>query len=604
MERGSYSQRHGRKPETTTEMLVELVFRRLRDFKQRDYFYEAFTSYEDPWNQFHEARLPNPEEYVIAQLGRPGLWRWLGRLDDVVRNEDFPAWDEDTLFDVIELFYDKVVSAPLFDADGAFEGYSQEMGREHFRKEMNDVLRRRSPPAELGEDGQIRAPSPPEQAGRSDVRDGRDGYDVFISHASEDKAAIARPLADALQARGYRVFLDERVLRAGDSLRRELDRGLAEARRGVVILSPAFFAKEWPQRELDAMTAREASSRGSLIIPIWHGVGAADVERYSPTLADRLAVDSGRGLDAVVDAVERALDRSSSPPRDGDRRSGAAAPGSQRGRRPRIPLARWLSRHERIRIWEWIAIGIVAAVASGLIARPLVDDEDGPPDGERAAERVLWRGAVQAAVRRADGAAVRDRVDLATGSVIDRLPPGATLEFGGYCLGAETSDVLTGTPDILWYRLRGTENYIASGVVDGLPPASVQPERCLGDQPGPRELSVARDGNRLEAAAPDAPLVGFAFLMRGARSWRALPLDLDASDGFSIRAPTGWGVVLAASCWAVGAPAHPEAPGRYLTDHVVKGRPGERTSDRASASFAEGAAAACGPDAYDEARRR
>ncbi len=67
--------------------------------------------------------------------------------------------------------------------------------------------------------------------------------DVFICHASEDKDAIARPLAEALVERGHAVWFDEFELEIGDGLRREIDRGLAISRFGVVILSPSFFEK-------------------------------------------------------------------------------------------------------------------------------------------------------------------------------------------------------------------------------------------------------------------------------------------------------------------------------------------------------------------------
>lgn len=77
--------------------------------------------------------------------------------------------------------------------------------------------------------------------------------DVFISHASEDKDAVARPLAQQLLARGYSVWFDEYMLSLGDSLPQEIDSGLASCQVGVVILSPDFFGKPWPKRELKAV---------------------------------------------------------------------------------------------------------------------------------------------------------------------------------------------------------------------------------------------------------------------------------------------------------------------------------------------------------------
>lgn len=133
-------------------------------------------------------------------------------------------------------------------------------------------------------------------------------WDVFISHASEDKGAIARPLAAALRAKGLKVWFDEAELTLGDSLRQSIDRGLARSRYGIVILSEAFFSKHWPQRELDGLDAREVNGI-KVILPVWHGVDQAAVARYSPTLAGRLAVSSSRGTPAVVEEILKALRR-------------------------------------------------------------------------------------------------------------------------------------------------------------------------------------------------------------------------------------------------------------------------------------------------------
>ena len=80
-------------------------------------------------------------------------------------------------------------------------------------------------------------------------------YDVFISHASEDKDAFVRPLAHALQEAGLKVWYDEFALKLGDSLREAIDRGLGASQYGLVVLSHRFFSKDWPQRELNGLFA-------------------------------------------------------------------------------------------------------------------------------------------------------------------------------------------------------------------------------------------------------------------------------------------------------------------------------------------------------------
>lgn len=137
------------------------------------------------------------------------------------------------------------------------------------------------------------------------------GLRIFICHASEDKDEFAGPLASSLQEQGIIVWYDEFTLRLGDSLRRSIDKGLAQADFGVVVLSPAFFQKEWPQYELDGLVQREMEGR-KVILPIWHNVSSADVIRYSPTLAGRVAARSTLGVDAVVREILDAV--SSVPP--------------------------------------------------------------------------------------------------------------------------------------------------------------------------------------------------------------------------------------------------------------------------------------------------
>lgn len=116
-------------------------------------------------------------------------------------------------------------------------------------------------------------------------------YNVFISHASEDKEELVRPLAKLLIEAGFEVWYDEFQLKVGDSLRRSIDRGLASSKFGIVVLSPAFFSKNWPQYELDGLVARELQGT-KVILPLWHKVSQDEVISYSPSLADKLALNT------------------------------------------------------------------------------------------------------------------------------------------------------------------------------------------------------------------------------------------------------------------------------------------------------------------------
>lgn len=113
-------------------------------------------------------------------------------------------------------------------------------------------------------------------------------YDVFISHASEDKNEVVRPLADALRDGGLSVWYDEFELKIGDSLRRKIDKGLANSKFGVVVISTSFFDKGWPNYELDGLVTRSVSGE-QIILPVWHDVTKQQVVNFSPPLADKLA---------------------------------------------------------------------------------------------------------------------------------------------------------------------------------------------------------------------------------------------------------------------------------------------------------------------------
>jgi hypothetical protein len=126
------------------------------------------------------------------------------------------------------------------------------------------------------------------------------GYDVFISHASEDKAGFVRSFANALGKMGFKVWYDEFELRVGDSLRQSIDQGLVNSRFGIVILSPDFFAKNWSKYELNGLIAREIEGC-KVILPVWHNVTKEDVLQFSPFLADKFAVETrGRTPTAVA----------------------------------------------------------------------------------------------------------------------------------------------------------------------------------------------------------------------------------------------------------------------------------------------------------------
>lgn len=114
-------------------------------------------------------------------------------------------------------------------------------------------------------------------------------FDLFLSHASEDKPFV-RALHGALVSRGVTVWFDEQEIGVGDSLRKAIDSGLVRSRFGVVVCSHAFFSKRWTEYELNGLVAREMAGR-KVLLPVWHPeLGIDEVLEYSPSLADKKAL--------------------------------------------------------------------------------------------------------------------------------------------------------------------------------------------------------------------------------------------------------------------------------------------------------------------------
>lgn len=143
----------------------------------------------------------------------------------------------------------------------------------------------RQGPSDLGAISDIVDAAAPSDPGLDAAKES----DIFICHASEDKDGLVRDLAQALQSEGLSVWYDEFEMRIGDSLRRKIDAGIASCRFGLVVFSPAFFAKNWSQYELDGLVTREMTGE-QIILPLWHQISKDEVIAQSPSLADKVAI--------------------------------------------------------------------------------------------------------------------------------------------------------------------------------------------------------------------------------------------------------------------------------------------------------------------------
>lgn len=136
-------------------------------------------------------------------------------------------------------------------------------------------------------------------------------FEIFISHASEDKPAIVRPLAEQLKKElsvsGKKIWYDEWDMVAGDSLYDRIGNGLQKSRYGLVILSPDYFRKEWAQAELKALVNMEMSRKRISVIPVWYNVQKSDIDRDAPMLADKIAIQFSGDIAAVTSEILRTL---------------------------------------------------------------------------------------------------------------------------------------------------------------------------------------------------------------------------------------------------------------------------------------------------------
>lgn len=125
-------------------------------------------------------------------------------------------------------------------------------------------------------------------------------WGTFICHVTADKKDFVTPLGVELQKFGIAVWLDEFILKVGDSLRQKIDEGLSKSRFGIVVFSPSFFEKKWPQAELDGLFAREMEGKRKVILPVRHNISMQELVTKVPLVAGKYVLDSRDGVSAVA----------------------------------------------------------------------------------------------------------------------------------------------------------------------------------------------------------------------------------------------------------------------------------------------------------------
>lgn len=123
-----------------------------------------------------------------------------------------------------------------------------------------------------------------------------ESYDLFLCHAWDDRRETATDLHDLLEAEDISVWFSEKDIVLGQPFMREIDKGLAKTRIGLVLITPAFLRRieggGVSEKELSELLSRD------LLIPVAHGVTYDEIRSVSPLLGSR------NGLSTAEDSME------------------------------------------------------------------------------------------------------------------------------------------------------------------------------------------------------------------------------------------------------------------------------------------------------------
>jgi len=134
-----------------------------------------------------------------------------------------------------------------------------------------------------------------------------DKRDVFLCHASEDKAGVVRPLFQGLKNAGISSWFDEAEIPWGHSITQTINKGLGISRYVIVVLSRAFLSKNWTQRELNAVLNQEASTGDVRVLPLVVGDAHEEVFAAYPLLNDKRFLEWNGDSSSIINELKRLL---------------------------------------------------------------------------------------------------------------------------------------------------------------------------------------------------------------------------------------------------------------------------------------------------------
>jgi len=145
---------------------------------------------------------------------------------------------------------------------------------------------------------QVQSLTPIRQTVETRAAEQPDLRDVFLCHAWDDRQGPAKELHNLLVAAGVKVWFSEKDLGLGVPMMRAIDKGLANSRIGLVLVTPALLARlpkeSVADKELSALLA------GNQLVPIVHNTTYEALRNVSPLLASRSGLDTAEDSMAVV----------------------------------------------------------------------------------------------------------------------------------------------------------------------------------------------------------------------------------------------------------------------------------------------------------------
>jgi TIR domain len=131
--------------------------------------------------------------------------------------------------------------------------------------------------------------------------------DAFLCHAWDDRRGVAKDLHDLLEAKGVSVWFSEKDILPGVPFLRAIDKGLANSRIGLVMVTPSLMTRI--QAEGIADKELSALLEGNLLVPVVHDTTYGDVRAVSPLLASRHGFDTGEdSLEVIAVKIAELVD--------------------------------------------------------------------------------------------------------------------------------------------------------------------------------------------------------------------------------------------------------------------------------------------------------